>query len=407
MTVRLYYDNSYMREFSGTIVEQRILKDRIAVVLDQTGFYPTSGGQPHDKGTLGHAQVLEVEEDESGAILHILDKPVPPGRVAGKIDWDLRFDHMQQHTGQHILSQAFIRVAQAATVGFHLSKDTATIDVELSQPSPSVMEAAESLATQVVFEDRPVNILTVNREGMAALGVRKESAREGEIRIIDIENFDRSPCGGTHVRHTGEVGMIAVLGFERYKGGTRVEFACGGRALRTLRADHGLLKELGRLYSSHPSDLQRLSEKLIQERSTLARENARYREQILDFEAQDLVNHGERISGTVVVKAHFPGRSLESLKVLAQKVALRPGAIAILAAGDDEALLVAARHPGTAGDCGAAIRQTAAKFGGKGGGKPELAQAGGISAGNLEAWFRELTAYFAHANQDHPSAPQG
>jgi len=399
MTIHLYYENSYLTEFSGIVLEQRKLGNKSAVTLDQTGFYPTSGGQPHDTGMLGSAQVVEVEEDPWGAILHVVDSYVPLGPVSGRIDWERRFDHMQQHTGQHILSQAFIKVAQAPTVSFHLGKETSTIDVELSQPTSSLMEQAEGLATQIIFEDRLVTVLTVDREGLSALGVRKESSREGEIRVIDVEGFDRSPCGGTHVRRTGEIGMIAILGFERYKGGTRVEFACGWRALRTLRRDHELLRELGKLYSSQPSDLQRLTEKLFQERAALSRDNAKLQDQILDLEAQDLVNRADKSRRALLVRATYPGRSLESVKVLAQKVAAHSRAIAILAAVQETAQVVAARNTDVAGDCGAAIKQAAARFGGKGGGKPEIAQAGSIAAAALDAWFQELEIYFTNANQ--------
>lgn len=402
MTIHLYYENSYLREFSGIVLEQRKLGSKNAVTLDQTAFYPTSGGQPHDTGTLGSAQVVEVEEDPSSTILHVVDSHVPLGPVSGRIDWERRFDHMQQHTGQHILSQAFIKVAQAPTVSFHLGKEASTIDVELSRPTSSLVEQAEDLAAQIIFEDRLVTVLTADRENLSALGVRKESSREGEIRVIDVEGFDRSPCGGTHVRRTGEIGMIAILGFERYKGGTRVEFACGWRALRILRRDHGLLRELGNLYSSHPSDLQRLTEKLFQERAALSRENAKLQDQILDLEAQDLVNRADKSRRALVVRATYPGRRLESVKVLAQKVAAHSQAIAILAAVQETAQLVVARNVEVAGDCSAAIKQAAARFGGKGGGKPEIAQAGSIAAATLEAWFQELETYFTNANQAAP-----
>ena len=402
MTIHLYYADSYLTEFAGIVLEQRKLGGKTMVTLDQTAFYPTSGGQPHDTGMLGSAHVVEVEEDPSGAILHVVDSPIQLGPVLGRIDWECRFDHMQQHTGQHILSQAFIKVAQAPTVSFHLGNETSTIDVELSQPTSSLMEQVEDLATRIVFEDRAVTVLTVDRQGLSALGIRKESSREGEIRVIDVEGFDRSPCGGTHVRRTGEIGMIAILGYERYKGGTRVEFAGGWRALRTLRNDHELLRELGKLYSSHPSDLQRLTEKLFQERAALSRQSAKLQDQILDLEAQDLVNRADKSRRALIVRASYPGRSLESVKVLAQKVAAHPRAIAILAAVQETAQLVVARNLEASGDCGAAIKQAAARLGGKGGGKPEIAQAGNIAAAALEAWFQELEAYFTNANQTAP-----
>jgi alanyl-tRNA synthetase len=193
--------------------------------------------------------------------------------------------------------------------------------------------------------------------------------------------------------------MIAIIGYERYKGGARIEFACGRRAQRILRTNNELLKELGRLYSSHPSDLRRLTEKLFQERAALSRENARLQDQVFDLEAQDLVSRADKTDRAIIVCASFPGRSLESIKILAQKVAARPRAIAVLAAVQETAQLVVAKNPGTAGDCGAAIKQAAARLGGKGGGRPEIAQAGGIAAAALDSWFGELKAYFTSASQ--------
>jgi alanyl-tRNA synthetase len=399
MTVRLYYEDSYLTEFTSTVLEQHALGDRRADSLDRTAFYPTSGGQPHDTGTLGGARVTDVAEDSSGGILHFVDAPVEQGPVAGRIDWDRRFDHMQQHTGQHILSQAFVQTAKASTVSFHLGKETSTIDVELSSPEPQLMTETEELASQIVFEDRPVITLTVDREDLGALGVRKESTREGPIRVIEIEGFDRSPCGGTHVRRTGAIGMISILGWERYKGGTRVEFVCGRRALRVLRTDHELLMDLGKTFSAHPGDLKRLSEKLLHERAAQERENARLQDQLIDLEAQELVNRADKNQRAIIVCANFPGRNLDGIKVLAQKVATRPRAIAILAAAQERAQLVVARNSEAAGDCGAAIKQVAARLGGRGGGKPEIAQAGGISLEELNSWFRELEVYFADVNQ--------
>ncbi len=398
MTIRLYYGDSYLIEFTALVLDRREVNGRRAVVLDQTAFYPTSGGQPYDTGMLGESRVVGVEENEGGEILHLLDGPSPSGQVTGRIDWERRFDHMQQHTGQHILSQAFIRVAEAATVSFHLGKETSTIDVELNQPVEQTMADVEDLASGLVFDDHPVTVLSVQRDDLRTIGVRKESSREGEIRVIDIDGFDRSPCGGTHVRRTGEIGMVSILGYERYKGGTRVEFVCGWRALRSLRKEHDLLRELGRVYSAHPSDLRRLTEKLLQERTAFSRENSRLQDQIFDLEAQNLIKDADKNQRTTLVVARFPGRGLESTKILAQKVALRSRAIAILAAVHETAQLVVARNPDAAGDCGVAIRETAARLGGKGGGKPEIAQAGGIAVDALNSWFEELEAYFLRAN---------
>src|SRR5688572_20995059 len=394
MTIRLYYSDSYLKEFSGAVVEQCQVDDQPSVILDRTAFYPTSGGQPFDTGTLGSARVLHVEEDSSGRLLHVLDSTLPLGPTRGIISWDRRLDHMQQHSGQHILSQAFIRVAKAPTISFHMGVETSTIDLELANPSTSVMVEAEELASRIVFEDRPVEVLNVNPEGLAALGVRKESQRNGDIRVIDVDGFDRSPCGGTHVRHTGEIGMIAILDYERYKGGTRVEFVCGRRALTTLRQDHETLKNLGRLYCAQLSDLPRLTEKSLQDRSALVRENARLREQALEHEARELALQAERTTGFLLVKKGCPEHSLDDLKMLAQKITAQPGHLVILFSLQESAQAVVARSADLAGDCGIAVTTSTKKHGGKGGGRKELAQAGAIPAPALDMWLQEVESHF-------------
>ena len=394
MTKHLYYDDSYMTEFAAVVLEQINVGQKPAVVLDRTAFYPASGGQPCDTGLLGGVRVEVVEEDASGRIVHVLASPLAPGEVSGTIDWGRRFDHMQQHTGQHIMSQAFLRVAQASTLSFHLGQETSTIDIDLDQADPIVVGSAEELAARIIFEDRPVRILNVNRGELSALGVRKESHREGEIRVIDIEGFDRSPCGGTHVRRCGEIGMIFILGSERYKGGTRVEFVCGGRALTAFRKDHEVLKELGKLFSAHPHELARLTEKFLLERSALVREKKHLEDQILEMEAQDLLNRADKTGGIILIRRSYGDRKIESLKGLAQKATASPATVAILSATQETAQLVVARSADVPGDCGAAIKQVAGKLGGKGGGKPELAQAGGIAVSALEEWSQSLIDYF-------------
>ena len=388
--MRLYYSDSYLTEFTAEVVAERRHEGKNAVLLDRTAFYPTSGGQPNDTGMLGQTAVTDVVEDDAGTILHVLDGPAPSGTVQGKVDWRRRFDHMQQHTGQHILSQAFLKVAEAPTVSFHLGVDTSTIDVALPAPARGVIEDAEETASRITCEDRPVRILTVDRRELEGLGVRKETQREGEIRVIEVEGFDRSACGGTHVRRTGEIGLIAVLGFERYKGGTRVEFVCGGRALRRLRRDHATLAELAGLLSAHPHDLPRLVGKVLEERAELNRETARLRVQLLDFEARGLVLAAPESGGRRVVAKNLGDRGIDEAKILAQRICQTDGAIAVLGVTRGSGQVVLARSAAAILDCGALIRETASTLGGKGGGRPELAQAGGIRPEAVDLWIDSL-----------------
>ncbi len=395
MTDRLYYQDSYWTDFSAELIELREVGNKRAAILDRTAFYPTSGGQPHDTGLLSSVRTYEVAEDESGTILHFIEAELPLGTIRGRVDWARRFDFMQQHSGQHILSQAFIQTAGAATLSFHLGLEICTIDLALEQPSEEIMEKAEDTASGIVFENRPVRILEVDRSGLAALGIRKDTQREGQIRVIEVEGFDRSACGGTHVRSSGEVGLIAILGYERYKGGTRVEFACGRRALKTLRKDHEVLKSLGRLYSGHPYELPKLTGKLMEERSELARENARLVERLLEFEADTMVREVQPMAGMRLVQARYTGRSIENVKLLAQKIAAHSATAAILVLSGETAQIVVSKSGDLEIHCGAAIKQAAARFGGKGGGRAELAQAGGIPAAAIEPWIHELASAMA------------
>ena len=396
MTERLYYSDSHLIEFNANVIGTRSLGGRQAVLLDRTAFYPASGGQPHDTGTLGAARVEEVVEDGDGEVLHFLDMVPPPGEIHGEVDWGRRFDHMQQHTGQHILSQAFIQAAGAGTVSFHLGAETSTIDIELAAPSTDVMKRAEDIASRIIFEDRRVNLIWVDREQQEKLGLRKMSEREGEIRVVEVENFDRSPCGGTHVRRTGEIGMIAILGFERYKGGTRVEFVCGGRVLHTFRREHNTLCELGHLLSADPLESPRLVETLRNEKASLGREIGRLQNLLLDAEARELLAESEDKFGLRLVSREFSGRTIEEIRLLAQKAAKDPAAVILFALSQDPAQIIIAAGAESGVDCSASLRETIGLLGGRGGGKPGLAQCGGIPISDLPAWMEALRRAVLH-----------
>ncbi len=257
MTERIYYTDPYATEFDATIVRIDPVADNPAhrrVVLDRTAFYPTSGGQPFDTGTLGDVRVLEVEDADDGEVVHIVEGDVGTGVVHGRIDWERRFEHMQQHTGQHVLSAAFDRVLKVPTVSFHLGTASSTIDLA-REVSAAEIARAEREANRIVWEDRPVAIRFADAAEAATLGLRKESKREGVLRLVDVENFDVSACGGTHVARTGAIGVIAVAGAERFKGATRLEFLCGGRALAGYHALRDSVAGSVRLLSVLPAEL--------------------------------------------------------------------------------------------------------------------------------------------------------
>jgi alanyl-tRNA synthetase len=350
------------------------------VILDRTAFYPTTGGQPHDTGTLGGVRVLDVVDDDDGRVVHVLEQPLEIGsRVDGVIDAARRLDHMQQHSGQHVLSAAFVRQFGVRTLSFHLGSAVSTIDLE-REVTPPEITAAENAANQVVWDDRPVEIRFVSAEDAAALPLRKEPVRGGTLRLVDIGGFDLSACGGTHVSRTGEIGLIAVRAWERFKGGARLEFVCGVRALSSLRELRDAASAASRQLSVLPSELAGAIERLQVESRDLRRQMRGLSEQLARYHARELVAEGDRIGGAVTVVEAMAGYDATGLKALAASIVSEPGRAAVLLTAERPALIVVARSGDVALDSGALLKRLVAEFGGKGGGKPDLAQGGGLDA---------------------------
>jgi alanyl-tRNA synthetase len=376
MTTRLYYTDVNAREFDAVVVETFEHEGRPAVLLDRTAFYPTSGGQPHDSGILGMAKVLEVVDREDGEVVHVLDRSLSPGPVTGRIDWDRRFEHMQQHTGQHILSAACDKMLGARTVSFHLGTDRSTIDLSRDLSSAEI-DRAEAEANRIIWEDRPVTVRFVSDEEAASLPLRKEPKRTGNLRIVEVTGYDLSACGGTHVERTGAIGMIAVSGAEKYKGGVRLEFVCGGRALRTFDALRDTVTGCVRQLSVLPSELPEGIGRLQAEAKELQRTIKSLQERLAVFEAQALVSRAEpaREWRAVIEAAQWDAPGLKALAMAATTAPRLVVALFNPAGG----LLVVARSADVAFDSASAVRTLVARFGGRGGGRPELAQAGGLN----------------------------
>ena len=271
-TRRLYYDDSFDREFEAQVlscepamVAAGVTAPAWGVVLDRTLFYPTAGGQPHDLGRLGEATVLDVL-DEGDEIIHVLDRTLELGPIRGNIDWDRRFDHMQQHTGQHLLSAIFHERFGLPTVSFHLGSETSTIDLRGPEPTDAIREGAERAVNEVIFDDRPVTVRYGTAEELAQIGVRKEVDRSGILRAIEIEGADLRPCGGTHVKRTGQIGLLLVRRCTKIRQDWRVEFVCGQRAERTARADFQHLRQVAAKLDCAPEAAAEAAERAITER---------------------------------------------------------------------------------------------------------------------------------------------
>jgi alanyl-tRNA synthetase len=378
-TERLYYTDPYLREFDATLIDTVAHDGKTALVLDRTAFYPTSGGQPYDVGLFRDVRVLEVIEAEDGRVLHIVDRAPSATALHGAIDWTRRFDHMQQHTGQHVLSAAFDRVLGARTESFHLGMESSTIDLN-RELTPKEIARAEDEANRIVWEDRDVRIRFVDAAEAASLGLRKESKREGTLRLIEVDDFDLSACGGTHVARTGAIGVIAVAATERLRGGSRATFLCGGRALAGYRALRDVAEQGGRILSVGAAELPAAVERLQTEGKDL-------RKQIKDFQTKLAAQEGDALAdastavGTVrLALAALPGWDAAGLKTIASRIIERPGHAAVLVGGPAPAPIVVARAADVPLDSGAVLRALVERHGGKGGGRPELAQGGGITA---------------------------
>jgi alanyl-tRNA synthetase len=393
-TERLYYVDSRLLEFDARVLSLSELDDgQIAVTLDRTAFYPTGGGQPTDTGTLDGARVVDCIDAEDEGVLHVVQGPAPEvgNTVHGTIDKLRRLDHLQQHTGQHILSAAFVHLFDAPTLGFRMLEQECEIDVQLENPTDDRIEQAVDLANQVIWENRPISIRQVTSEEAAALPLRKEPARAGELRLIDIEDFDLTPCGGTHAKSSGEVGLIAVRSWERARGLTRVHFMAGLRALADYRKANQTAREVSALFSAAREDSPVLVSRLIEENKKLRKRSGELEQVGSRVEAEELVTQarsalneeGAKGSSTVIAKV-FDERSAESIKHLALALIAHPNTVALLGSRDgDTARLVFARSPDAVGDMNALMRQACSIIDGRGGGKTDMAQGGGKNVDNL------------------------
>ncbi len=403
--MRIYYTDPYCLEFDATVTDVAPMAtapaaagassgqgERWRVVLDRSAFYPTSGGQPFDVGTLGGVRVLDVSDDnDEGRVEHITDAPLTIGQqVHGVIDAVRRRDHMQQHTGQHILSAAFDRLMHARTESFHLGAASATIDLA-REVTPAEIARAEDAANTIVWEDRPVSIRFVTSEEAAALPLRKEPKKDGDLRLIDITEWDLSACGGTHVARTGEVGVIAVRSWERFKGGSRIEFVCGIRALAAFRDLRDAVSGSVRLLSVLPGELPAGIERALSESKDLRYQLRQATQKLAEHEAASLAASAELIgggsgaagggSGVRCVIAAVDGYDASTLKTLATSITREPGRVAAVITSATPSAIVITRSPDVATlDSAAVLKTLTARFGGKGGGKPEMAQGGGLTA---------------------------
>lgn len=391
MTERLYYRDSFLYNFDAEVREV-VESPRPALILDRSAFYPTSGGQIHDTGWIVPAgsgidssakvRVNEVADTEDGRVVHYLDAPLkdarPGMRIRGEIDAALRRDHMQQHSAQHVLSAAFVRLLDMPTVSFHMAGDYCSIDLDTPSLSREQVEAAEKLTNEIILENRGVEIRFVGREEAAALGLRKlPPAERDELRLIDIHEFDLTACGGTHVNQTGQIGGVFLRKSEKVRQGYRVEFVAGQRAVATARRDFSTLSDAAALFSTHIYDVPQQARKALDEIKSLRKQREQSQEELAAVLATALLAETAESDGRKLITRTFADRDLNFIKLLAQKLTRESRvAIALLATSGPQPALVFAQSAGQPYDMGALLKEAVAKLGGRGGGSKDLAQGG-------------------------------
>ena len=390
MTQRLYYRDSYLKEFKARILKKVKISNQSAVILDRTAFYPTSGGQPFDKGVIQDTPVVEVVE-EGEKIVHILREEIEEeinSEVVGRIDWERRFDHMQQHLGQHILSGALMKLWGAETVSFHLGEEVCTLDMSKEKFTEEEAKKAEECANEVIFNNRPVRCYFVEREeDLRRLDLRKiPNRKEGKLRIVEVENFDLSACGGTHCRTTGEVGIIKIIKWEKRGEKIRLEFICGRRAWEDYFWKNELIKNISNKLTIKDSELNEVIDRILEERKEIRKELKEFKERLQTWEARDIINELSLESGKVkIVKKVFEEKNFQEIRELVQKIIdLNDRMVVLFGVKDAGARILFACSRGLKYDMSGLVREAGKFIEGRGGGAPNFAQAGGKKAEGID-----------------------
>ena len=399
MTTKLYWGDSHLSEFSASVIDCFEQDGQSVVVLDQTAFYPLGGGQPCDMGMIGSARVNAVSINDDGMIFHHLDSDIKFKKgdlVNCKIDWAHRLEMTQQHTGQHILSQAFFQLFGAETRGFRINQNYSEIDLALElQPEeiPAAIQQAEAFANSIVFENREIRTHIVTPDEAAKFPLRKENFITDCVRVAEIADFDWSACGGTHARRTGEVGLLTIKSWERAKKMTRIQFVGGIRALQDYRAANNIAHAIARKFSVARDDAPDAVNRLFDEHKIFAQQIKTLSEITLKIEAQELLQSGEIVNGIKIIARIFEQRNLDELKIIAHKLVEMPSLIALLASREaGMARLVFARSANLDLAMGALMREACQRIEGKGGGTADFAQGGGTNVSKLENMMAEMIA---------------
>jgi alanyl-tRNA synthetase len=401
-TERGYQADAYQTEFEARVIGTKTMGEHEGVLLDRTFFYPTGGGQPHDTGTLHSARVIDViEEDE--AVIHIIDGRIPAGKVTGKVDWDRRFDHMQQHTGQHVLSQAFVQVLGAETIGFHLGEETTTIDLAASGLTWEKIRRVEEEANRVVFQNRPVRVHEATRETLARFPLRKPPVVEGGLRILEVDQYDWSACCGTHVKATGEIGLIKIVRFEKYKHGSRVTFLCGYRTLMAMQQKTEILEAAARRLTFGETELMKGIDRLLDQQKKLKK----LEKQLLVYEAAERSARARRVGDLLFDHDLFTDRNVKSVQALCRQMTGNPGTVCLFGVEGDRATVVLGQSEKGPLDLRSLTSTVSGLLKGKGGGNQRQIQVSGTETGRLGPAMETLIDQVLHELESTHQQPVG
>ena len=379
-TKRLYLESPYKVEFEAQVVEKMIWEQKPALILDQTCFYPESGGQPCDKGMINGIEVIKVLEDEA-RIIHLLAEDISSDKVTGKVEWQTRFDHMQQHSGQHILSQSFHELLGAETLSFHLGEAISSVEMDLRKISEEEVENVERRANEIVFQDREIKCYFIPEEKIESVPLRRPPKKKGLIRVVEVSDFDFSACGGTHVRRAGEIGLIKILKLERIRNNIRFEFICGKRTLEDYLWKNRILRELSTRFTVNEGEILSSVEKLSSDLKSQKRKGKKMQEKIAQYEAQEIIQETkERI-----IKELFVDKTPEEVRFLVLNI-IRKGDFVVLFGlkGEERGHLILACSENINIDMREIVPLVSPLIKGKGGGRPSLVEIAGEEIENIE-----------------------
>lgn len=386
----MYFEDPYQTEFDSAVIERLDVEGRPALILERTAFYPEGGGQPADRGMIEGVEVVDVQESE-GVILHILADKVETDPVRGHVDYVRRFDHMQQHAGQHVLSQVFWRELKGETRSFHLGEEVSSLEIGIGKISEKELDRIEAGANAVVFQNKEIRCYFVPEDKKADVPLRRPPKVTGTIRVVEIEEWEYSACGGTHPRRTGEIGLIKILSSGKIRGNLRFTFVCGARALREFTVKTRILGDAAGRFSAAEADVPGAIDKLFAEAKESKRALRKLRERAAEWEAETMT----RKAASPVFSRLFRDRSLEEVKMLALSLIRHPACVVIFGVAlEERAHLILARSEDVDLDMRERIAELSPLINGRGGGRPSLVELAGSAHGGLEEALRRATDYF-------------